>query len=153
MLKITVISIGRFGKGPERTLFDAYLKRLSWPCELIELEDRKGGSDIERKARENAMLRERAAGLDAVIALDETGKTLSSREFAGRLQGFADDGRRKVGLLIGGADGLDEETRALADFSLSLGRLTWPHLLVRALLAEQLYRASAILSGHPYHRD
>lgn len=153
MLKVTIISIGRFGKGPERTLFDAYLKRLSWPCELIELEDRKGGSDTERKARENAMLRERAAGLDALIALDETGKTLSSRKFAARLQGFADDGRRKVGLLIGGADGLDEETRALADFSLSLGRLTWPHLLVRALLAEQLYRASAILSGHPYHRD
>jgi len=152
VIRASIIAIGRFGKGPERTLFDAYLKRLTWPCELIELEDRKGGSDAERNARENVLLRERAAGLDALIALDETGKTLSSREFAAKLQGFADTGRRRVGLIIGGADGLDAETRALADLTLSLGRLTWPHLLVRPLLAEQLYRASAILSGHPYHR-
>lgn len=153
MVRITILSIGRFGRGPERTLFDAYVKRLTWPCELVELEDRRGGSDAERNARENALLRERAAGLDAIIALDETGKTFSSREFAVRLEGFGNDGRRKVGLLIGGADGLDADTRALADLTISLGRMTWPHLLVRALLAEQLYRASAILSGHPYHRD
>lgn len=153
MIRVSIIAIGRFGKGPERGLFDAYLRRLAWPCDLIELEDRKGGSDAERNSRENALLRDRAAGLDALIALDETGKTLSSREFAAKLQDFADNGRRKVGLLVGGADGLDDETRALADLTLSLGRMTWPHLLVRPLLAEQLYRASAILSGHPYHRD
>jgi 23S rRNA (pseudouridine1915-N3)-methyltransferase len=153
VIRATILSIGRFGRGPERTLFDAYMKRLTWPCELIELEDRRGGSDAERNARENVLLRERAAGLDAVIALDETGKTLSSREFARRIETFANDGRRKVGLLIGGADGLDAETRAMADLTISLGRMTWPHLLVRALLAEQLYRSSAILSGHPYHRD
>jgi 23S rRNA (pseudouridine1915-N3)-methyltransferase len=153
VIRATILSIGRFGRGPERTLFDAYMKRLTWPCELIELEDRKGGSDAERNGRENALLRERASGLDAIIALDETGKTLSSRDFAGRLEGFANNGQRKVGLLIGGADGLDAETRSMADLTISLGRMTWPHLLVRALLAEQLYRASAILSGHPYHRD
>lgn len=153
MIRVSIIAIGRFGKSPERTLFDAYMKRLSWSCDLIELEDRKGGSDAERNARENMLLRDRAEGLDALIALDEAGKALSSREFAGRLQGFADSGRRKVGLLIGGAGGLDDATRGMADVTLSLGRMTWPHLLVRALLAEQLYRASAILSGHPYHRD
>lgn len=153
MIRATILSIGRFGRGPERDLFDAYLKRLSWPCELLELEDRKGGSDIERNQRENALLRQKAEGHDAIIALDESGKLLDSRGFARLLQGYADTGRRRLAILIGGADGLDAETRAMADLTISLGRLTWPHLLVRALLAEQLYRATAILSGHPYHRD
>ncbi|WP_417514590.1 23S rRNA (pseudouridine(1915)-N(3))-methyltransferase RlmH [Minwuia sp.] len=153
MLRVTICSIGRFGRGPERDLFDTYVKRLNWPCELVELEDRRGGSDAERKLRENVLLRERAAGADVVVALDETGRHIDSRDLAGRLQAFADAGDRHVVFLIGGADGLDDETRALARLKLSFGRLTWPHLLVRAMLAEQLYRASAILSGHPYHRD
>lgn len=99
------------------------------------------------------MLRERAAGAQAVIALDERGKQLDSRGFAAALGGFADDGRRDVAILIGGADGLDDESRALADLTVSFGRLTWPHLLARVMLAEQLYRAHTILTGHPYHRD
>lgn len=152
-LRISIHSIGRFGRGPERALFDAYLKRLPWDCRLDELDDRKGGSDAERNGRENRMLRERAAGAQAVIALDERGKQLDSRGFAAALGRFADDGRRDVAILIGGADGLDDESRALADLTVSFGRLTWPHLLARVMLAEQLYRAHTILTGHPYHRD
>ena len=153
MLKISLIGPGRFGRGPECDLYETYRKRLSWPLDLTELDDRKGGSDPERKLRENQMLREKAATADAVIALDERGKDLDSRAFAKVLQGFADNGRGQVAILIGGADGLDDETRALADLRLSLGRLTWPHLMVRVLIAEQLYRAETILRGHPYHRD
>lgn len=153
MLRITIVSIGRFGRGPERDLFDTYLKRLPWPCELVELEDKRGGSDVERKARENALLRDRVNGLDAVIALDERGTQMDSRTFAGKLGEMADQGLRNVGIIIGGADGLDDQTRNLAALSASFGRMTWPHMLVRVLLAEQLYRASTILSGHPYHRD
>lgn len=99
------------------------------------------------------MLRERAAEAQAVIALDERGKQLDSRGFAAALGRFADDGRREIAVLIGGADGLDGETRAAADMAVSFGRLTWPHLLARVMLAEQLYRAHTILTGHPYHRD
>ncbi|WP_416899199.1 MAG: 23S rRNA (pseudouridine(1915)-N(3))-methyltransferase RlmH [Minwuia sp.] len=153
MIRASILSIGRFGRGPERDLYEHYVRRLNWPCDLVELEDRRGGSDAERNARENALLRERLTGSDAVIALDESGREIDSRAFAALLQDFADQGRRNVAFLIGGADGLEAETRARADRIVSFGRLTWPHLLVRALLAEQLYRASAILSGHPYHRD
>ncbi|MDF1722721.1 MAG: 23S rRNA (pseudouridine(1915)-N(3))-methyltransferase RlmH [Minwuia sp.] len=153
MLRITLLSIGRFGRGPERDLFDTYSRRLGWPLDLQELEVRKGASDAERNAKENALLRDRAASAQAIIALDERGKLLDSRGFATGLQGFADDGRRDIVILIGGADGLDDTSRAAADLTISLGRLTWPHLMVRAMLAEQLYRAQTILSGHPYHRD
>lgn len=152
MLRITLLSIGRFGRGPERDLFDTYSRRLGWTLDLQELEVRKGGSDAERNAKENALLRERAGSADAIIALDERGKLLDSRGFATGLQEMADDGRRDIAILIGGADGLDDASRAAARLTISLGRLTWPHLMVRAMLAEQLYRAQTILSGHPYHR-
>jgi 23S rRNA (pseudouridine1915-N3)-methyltransferase len=153
MLKLTLLSVGRFGRGPERDLYDTYVKRLTWPLDLQEVEARKAGSDAERNALENRLLRERSASAQAIVALDETGELLDSRGFAARLQDLADDGRRDIAILIGGADGLERETRKTADLTLSLGRLTWPHLMVRAMLAEQLYRAQTILSGHPYHRD
>lgn len=153
MLKLTLLSVGRFGRGPERDLYDTYVKRLAWPLDLQEVEARKAGSEAERNALENRLLRERSASAQAIVALDETGELLDSRGFAARLQDLADDGRRDIAILIGGADGLERETRKSADLTLSLGRLTWPHLMVRAMLAEQLYRAQTILSGHPYHRD
>lgn len=153
MLKLTLLSVGRFGRGPERDLYDTYVKRLTWPLDLQEVEARKAGSDAERNALENRLLRERSASAQAIVALDETGELLDSRGFAARLQDLADDGRRDIAILIGGADGLERATRKTADLTLSLGRLTWPHLMVRAMLAEQLYRAQTILSGHPYHRD
>lgn len=153
MLRLTILAVGRFGRGAERALYEAYAKRIAWPLTLVEIDERRGGSDAERKARENAALGSRIPAGAAVVALDEGGEGLSSRDLAARLKGFAEAGRREVAFLIGGADGLDETLLARADLRLALGRLTWPHLLVRTMLAEQLYRAGTIIAGHPYHRD
>lgn len=153
MPRLHLLAVGRMGAGPERALFDAYRKRPGWPLTLVEIDDRKGGPDAGRTARECAALLAKVPEGAAVVALDERGLTLSSREFAARMQGFDDQGRRDVALLIGGADGLDDAIRARADLVLSFGRLTWPHMMVRVMLAEQLYRARSILDGHPYHRD
>ena len=88
-----------------------------------------------------------------IVALDERGKDLSSRQLADRIAGWRDDGIRDIVFLIGGADGLDGRVRERADLLLSFGRVTWPHMLMRGMLAEQIYRAQCILAGHPYHRD
>ena len=89
----------------------------------------------------------------AVVALDESGQALSSRALAARIGRWRDDGRGCIAFLVGGADGLDDAVCARADLVLSFGKATWPHMLARAMLAEQLYRAQQILAGHPYHRD
>ncbi len=99
------------------------------------------------------MLLDKVPDAAAVVALDERGKALSSRELAKRIGGWRDEGRGCIAFLIGGADGLDNTVRARADLTLSFGRLTWPHLLARGMLAEQIYRAQQIIAGHPYHRD
>jgi 23S rRNA (pseudouridine1915-N3)-methyltransferase len=95
----------------------------------------------------------KAGAKPILIALDERGKTLGSRDFAGRLKGWEDQGAAEIVFLLGGADGLAPEIRDRASFVLSLGQMTWPHLLARAMLVEQIYRAQQILAGHPYHRD
>lgn len=121
-------------------MVDRYLRRVSWPTKVTELPDR-GGS---LPAMERGGVR---------IILDERGKALPSIEFAGLLGSWRDEGRREARFLIGAAHGHDEAERSSADVLLSFGPATWPHLLVRAMLAEQLFRATAILSNHPYHRD
>ena len=88
----------------------------------------------------------------ALCILDERGKTLSSPEFAATLAAWRDAGRQDAAFVIGGADGIDTTLRARADISISFGRMVWPHMLVRVMLAEQLYRAATILAGSPYHR-
>ena len=135
-----IIARGKIGRSPEAELTERYLKRISWPTKVTELPDR-GGTVPE------------AAGNAVTVALDERGKALSSMEFAKKLEGWRDTGRREARFLIGGADGHDEELRGQADLLLSFGPATWPHLLVRAMLAEQLFRATSILANHPYHRE
>jgi 23S rRNA (pseudouridine1915-N3)-methyltransferase len=135
-----IIARGKIGRSPESELTSRYLKRISWPTKVTELPDRDG------------QLPESAANAITVV-LDERGKALTSMELAGKLEGWRDTGRREVRFLIGAADGHDEALRDHADLLLSFGPATWPHMLARAMLAEQLFRATSILANHPYHRE
>lgn len=135
-----IVARGKIGRSPEADLVDRYLKRIAWPTKVTELPDR-GGKVPE-------------AGSGSVeVVLDEKGQILSSTELAKKLERWRDDGKREARFLIGAADGHSEADRAEADLLLSFGAVTWPHLLVRAMLAEQLFRATSILANHPYHRD
>ena len=155
-MRLHVCAVGRLRAGPERDLVDDYYTRLDrtgralglGPVSELEVEDKKNlGMAAE------AVLLERAIPAGALIAtLDERGRVLSSPEFAEMLAGWRDVGRQDVAFVIGGADGIDPSLRAKAGFSLSFGRMVWPHMLVRVMLAEQLYRAATILGGGPYHR-
>jgi 23S rRNA (pseudouridine1915-N3)-methyltransferase len=126
---------------------------VRWPLELIEVEERKPLPTDRRRAAEAVLLLRAIPSDAAIVALDETGKSLSSRVLASRIGHWRDDGRASIAFVIGGADGLDDSVRSRAELVLSLGALTWPHLLVRGMLAEQIYRSQQILAGHPYHRD
>lgn len=155
-MRVQICAVGRMRAGPEKSLMDDYLERFArtgrglglGPASVLEVEDRKGGG----MAAEAELLR-RAVPKGAVICtLDERGKTLNSPEFARMLAGRRDDGCGDLAFVIGGADGIDPGLRGEADVRLSLGRMVWPHMLVRVMLAEQLYRAASILAGSPYHR-
>jgi len=135
-----IIARGKIGRSPEAELVERYLKRISWPTKLTELPDR-GGNLPEVPAN------------SVSIVLDERGEALSSVQLAKRLEGWRDNGKREARFLIGAADGHDAKQRDGADLLLSFGSATWPHLLVRAMLAEQLFRATSILANHPYHRE
>lgn len=159
-MRIAIAAVGRMKQGPERELVGRYLDRavLSGKplgltgFDIIELTESRASSSPARKADEAKALR---AGLPEgiVVALDERGKTQGSEAFANQLARWRDDGRPAVSFVIGGADGLDPDFVKSAALTLSFSPLTWPHQLVRIMLAEQLYRATTILSGHPYHRE
>lgn len=156
-MKLRIIAVGRAKAGPERTLLETYAKRLTWPFSLEEVEEKRPLPNEALKAREAELLLAAIEGKKAaqrvVIALDEHGKTMPSRDFAKRLGLLKDQGVGEIVFLIGGADGHGKAALDRADLKLSLGAMTWPHMMVRAMLAEQLYRAQQILTGHPYHRD
>lgn len=139
-LLLHIVARGRIGRSPESELVDRYLKRVAWPTKVSELPDTGGRMPDLAPATK-------------LVVLDETGKDLPSRDFAVILGRWRDDGVREVRFLIGAADGHEAETRAQADLLLSFGKATWPHMMARAMLAEQLWRASSILAGHPYHRE
>ena len=155
-MRVHICAVGRLRKSPEKALIDDYLTRFDrtgralglGPAQVIEVEDRKGGG----MAAEAALL-ERAVPKAALICiLDERGRVETSPDFAERLGGWRDRGVPDVAFVIGGADGIAPSFRARADHALSFGNMVWPHLLVRVMLTEQLYRAASILSGGPYHR-
>jgi len=135
-----IVARGRIGRGPEAELVQRYARRLSWPFKVTELPD-TGGKVPAAEAHSKLVL------------LDETGAVLPSREIAATLGRWRDDGVREARFMIGAADGFTDAERAEADLLLSFGRATWPHLLARAMLAEQLWRATSILANHPYHRE
>jgi 23S rRNA (pseudouridine1915-N3)-methyltransferase len=135
-----IIARGKIGRSPEAELVDRYLKRLTMPYKVTELPDRGG--------------RVPAASPGAVtVMLDEKGQQLSSMAFARHVEGWRDRGVRECRFLIGAADGFGDEERAGADLLIAFGAMTWPHMMARAMLAEQLWRATSILAGHPYHRE
>jgi len=152
-MKIVVAAVGRARKGPERDLFDQYAARLRWPFELKEVEEKRPLPTPERMAREAELLLAAVPEDAILVALDERGKHFTSGDFARKLEHWRDDGNHTVAFLIGGADGHGSAVKARARLTLSLSDLTWPHMLVRAMLAEQLFRAQCILEGHPYHRE
>lgn len=150
-MRLTICTVGRLKAGPERDLIDKYAKRLHWQLDIIEVEEKRKLGAAELKSRESALLTGALPDGAVRIALDERGKTLGSEDFAGRLGAWRDQGR-DVAFLIGGAGGLAPELRKSADLILSFGAATWPHMLARVMLVEQIYRAQEILAGHPYHR-
>jgi 23S rRNA (pseudouridine1915-N3)-methyltransferase len=135
-----IVARGKIGRSPEAELVDRYLKRIAWPTRITELADR-GGKVPEAPVN------------GVTVVLDERGEALASIALARRIEAWRDAGKREVRFLVGAADGFSDAERDDADFLLSLGPSTWPHLLVRAMLAEQLFRATSILANHPYHRE
>lgn len=135
-----IVARGRIGRGAEAELVQRYLDRISWPTRVTELPDKGGRIPATLPSL-------------ATIILDEKGAPLGSMAFAERLGRWRDDGVREARFLIGAADGFSDAERRGADLLLGFGAMTWPHLLARAMLAEQLWRATSILAGHPYHRE
>lgn len=155
-MRVSICAVGRLRAGPEHELISDYLQRFDrtgralslGPAKIIEVEDRKGGG----MAAEAELLARAIPSGALIVALDERGRVQSSPEFAADLAGWRDAGRQDLAFVIGGADGIFPGLRDRADAALSFGRMVWPHMLVRVMLAEQLYRASSILAGAPYHR-
>jgi len=138
-LLLHIVAYGRIGRGSEAELVERYLARISWPTRVTELADRAKPPALPANS--------------IAILLDEKGESLNSVELARRLERWRDQGKREARFAIGGADGFDDTARSDADLLLSFGKATWPHLLARAMLAEQLWRATSIIANHPYHRE
>jgi len=136
-----IVARGRIGRSPEADLVERYMKRVTWPTKITELPD-KG----------NAKLPPLPASA-VIVMLDETGSQMPSMAFAEKLGHWRDDGMRECRFLIGAADGFSDEERAAASLRIAFGAMTWPHMMARAMLAEQLWRATSILANHPYHRE
>jgi 23S rRNA (pseudouridine1915-N3)-methyltransferase len=158
-MRLSIVAVGRLKNGPERELVDRYAKRIEGMGrslgfagpDLVEVPESRARREDDRRSEEAAAILERA-GSTVLVVLDERGKSPSSDTFAERLRGWRDEGRAGVTCVIGGPDGLDPAIRRRADWVISFGGLTMPHQIVRALVAEQLYRVLTILAGHPYHR-
>lgn len=150
-MDISILAVGRLKAGPETALIADYAKRLPWPVQIIEVEERRPITGPKRQAREADLLLAAIPAKAWVVALDERGKSLTSREFAEFLMKQRDMAQA-VAFIIGGADGLDQRVRDRAGSLIALGPMTWPHALARVLLMEQIYRAHAIMTGHPYHK-
>jgi len=150
-MRLTIVAVGRGRSTPEAALYHHYAGRIAWPLVLKEVEERRPLPAPERLVREAALIRSAVPEAARLVALDRGGVALSSESFAGRIREWRDSGVADVAFVIGGADGLHAGILEDAALAVSYGAATWPHLLARALLAEQIYRAQQILAGHPYH--
>jgi len=151
-MNIQLLVVGRLKQGAHYDLFQNYLKRMEWTVSVHEIESRhKDQKKIHKD--ETTQILDRLNSQSFIIAMDERGKTLSSRQFSSKFQALQNDGQSQVQIIIGGADGLNNEIRKRSNFLLSFGQQTWPHMLARVMLLEQIYRSQQILKNHPYHRD
>ena len=159
-MKLILSAVGRLKAGPERELVARYAERAQASCravgltgfEIREIDESRARRAEDRKSEEARALLALLPAHARLVALDERGRSMGSEAFAADLGKARDAGAGAYALLIGGPDGLDDGLRARADLALAFGAMTWPHQLVRALAAEQAYRALTILAGHPYHR-
>lgn len=155
-MRVHLCAVGRLRTGPERELIDDYVTRFDrsgralslGPLTEHEVEDKRGGG----MAAEAELLSRAIPAGALIVTMDERGALVTSPEFAAMLVRWRDAGRQDLAFVIGGADGIDPGLRARADASISFGKMVWPHMLVRVMLCEQLYRAASILAGAPYHR-
>ena len=153
-MQIVISAIGKLKKKtPEDELIQDYLKKTKWSVVIKEYEEKRALSVDQLKEAESSLLLDSVPSGSKIIALDENGKTPSSREFATLIGKWIDEGVPAISFLIGGAHGHAEKLKQKADYKLSFGRMTLPHMLARVVLAEQIYRAKTILDGHPYHKD
>ncbi len=150
-MDILIAAVGKLRRGPEREIIDTYLRRMRWTVTIREIDIPGQLDPATRMQRESDRLLDAVPEGAVVIALDRTGRNVTSEEFARRMENWRDDSRR-CAFLIGGAEGLNDRVRGRADLSLAFGKATWPHMLARCMLVEQLYRVHEILAGHPYHR-
>lgn len=151
-MRVTICAVGRLKNGAERDLIDKYAKRINWPLNIVEVEERRKLSAAELKQRECELIAAALPDGAVRVALDERGVAVASGALSEKLGRWRDEGR-DVAFMIGGAGGLAPELREGADMILSFGKATWPHMLARVMLVEQIYRAQEILAGHPYHRE
>lgn len=159
-MRLLIAAVGRLKAGPERELLARYVERTGAtgkalslaPLDIAEIPESQAQTAAKRKSDEAKALLAALPAKAKIVALDERGKSISSEDFAKKLARLRDDGAGSLAFLIGGADGLDETVRKRADLTVAYGAATFPHQIVRILLAEQIYRAVTILSGHPYHR-
>lgn len=151
-MRVEIIAVGRARAGPEHALYESYARRIRWDLRLREVEEKRRLPADQLKEREGELILSAIPRDSAVLALDEGGRSFSSVEFARLIADFRDEGRPCTVFVIGGAEGLSVPVRDRADLLIAFGRQTWPHMMVRAMLAEQIYRAQQILAGHPYHR-
>jgi len=159
-MRLHICAVGRLKSGPEKLLFDEYCKRadatgralgFSGP-RLSEVEEKRSLPPKELMEREAALLEAQFPQGAKLVMLDERGKLEPSEAFASRLKHWRDDSTADLVFVLGGANGLSETLRDRADHLLAFGPMTWPHMLARVMLAEQIYRGITILAGHPYHR-
>ncbi len=152
MLRVDIICVARVKKGAHLDLIHEYQKRMQWPLNIIEVESKQTDAS-KRQIDEQEKIQKHLSNQAVIIALDERGQNMKSLDFAKKLESFAQNGQPHIQFIIGGADGLTQNLRDQSNLLISFGKLTWPHLLARVMLLEQIYRAQQILAGHPYHRE
>jgi 23S rRNA (pseudouridine1915-N3)-methyltransferase len=152
-MNIVIAAVGRLRRGPEYELLETYRRRLQWPFAIQEVEEKRPLPPAERRKREAALLQGAVPADALLVALDEGGAQVTSPDFARRIAAWQDEGVRTLAFVIGGADGLEPAFRDAAHLKIAFGTMTWPHMLARCMLVEQLYRAQQILAGHPYHKS